>query len=149
MGYALRNCTYDDIDFIVDLKESGLKWYIEELYGWDRNVQKEKTVRELDRHIYDMKIIATDKRNIGVTTFYSEAGEYVIGLIIIHPDYRNKGIATSVLSGYINIAKKEQKRIRIKTYIKNPARKLYERLGFRLYDTSETHAHYEIDFSRI
>ena len=148
MEYEFRNCTYDDVDFIVDLKEFGLKWYMETIYGWDKNVQKEKTVRELDRHINDMKIITSDNNDIGITTFYKEDDKYVIGLTIIHPDYQNKGIATSILSEYINIAKNEQKRIIIKTYIKNPARRLYERLGFRLYDTSETHAHYEIDFSK-
>ncbi|MDE6111318.1 MAG: GNAT family N-acetyltransferase [Eubacterium sp.] len=149
MEYEFRNCTYDDVDFIVDLKDFGLKWYMETIYGWDRNVQKEKTIRELDRHINDMKIITSDKRDIGITTFYSEDDKYVIGLTIIHPDYQNKGIATSILSGYINIAKSEKKRIIIKTYIKNPARRLYERLGFKLYDTNETHAHYEIDFSKV
>ncbi len=147
MEYQFRNCTYDDIDFILDLKEFGLKWYIEKIYGWDRNIQKEKTVRELNRHINDIKIITLDKRDIGITTFYNEGNKFVIGLTVIHPDYQNKGIATAILSGYINIAEKEQKKIIIKTYIKNPARRLYERLGFKLYDTSETHAHYEIDFS--
>lgn len=147
MEYEFRNCTYNDVDFILDLKEFGLKWYMEILYGWDKNVQKEKTVRELNRHINDMKIITSYKRDIGITTFYNEDDQYVIGLLLIHPDYQNKGIATAILSEYINKAKIEKKRIIIKTYIKNPARRLYERLGFTLYDTSETHAHYEIDFS--
>lgn len=149
MQYEFRNCTYDDVDFIVNLKELGLKWYVETIYGWDINVQKEKTVRELNRHVEDMKIITVDKRDIGITTFYYENGKYVIGLIIIHPNYQNNGIATSILSEYINIAKKQYQKIIIKTYIKNPARRLYERLGFKLCSTSETHAHYEIDFSNI
>ena len=103
MEYEFRNCTYDDVDFIVDLKEFGLKWYMEIIYGWDKNVQKEKTVRELNRHINDMKIITSDKKDIGITTFYSEEDQYVIGLTIIHQDYQNKCISTSILSEYINI----------------------------------------------
>ena len=42
MKYELRNYTYNDTDFILELKEYGMKWYIEKIYGWDKDVQKEK-----------------------------------------------------------------------------------------------------------
>lgn len=148
VNYNLRNCDYKDIDYILELKRLGLKWYIEIIYGWNDLVQREKTVEELSEHKDDMKIITLNNQDIGVTTFYEENGIYVIGLTIIHPDYQNKGIATSILSNYINIAKKNHKRIIIKTYKDNPARLLYKRLGFNIYDTDNTHIYMEIDFSK-
>lgn len=148
MDIKFRICKYNDVDFIVKLKELCFKWYIEIIYGWDINIQKEKTIHELDRHINDMKIIMLDNKDIGVTTFYEDDDTYVVGLIIIHPNYQNKGIATNIIKEYINIAKNKNKKIIIKTYKKNPARKLYERLGFKLYNEDETHVHMHIDFSK-
>jgi|GEM_PF-5975693 len=44
MNYTFRNCTNNDIEFILNLKELCLKWYIEKIYGWDKEVQRQKTV---------------------------------------------------------------------------------------------------------
>lgn len=147
MNYTFRNCTNGDIEFILNLKELCLKWYIKKIYGWDKEVQHKKTVNELSRLSDKMRIIIADNKDIGVTTFYENNGVYVVGLIMIHPDYQNKGIATSIIEEYIKTAKADNKKIIVKTYVKNPARKLYNHLGFVLKSIEGTHAHYEIDFS--
>ena len=76
-----------------------------------------------------------------------ENNEYVVGLIIIHPNYRGKGVATNIIKEYIDIAKKNNKNIKIKTYKYNPAKKLYERLGFKIYSEDDTHVYLKIVFS--
>ena len=128
MKYSLRKCTYNDIDFILGLKRLGLKWYIEKIYGWDENIQREKTLKELNKNINAVKIIVVDEKDVGITTFSKENECYCVGLTLIHPDYQNRKIATDILSKYIDVARKENKRIVIKTYKENRARKLYERL---------------------
>jgi len=145
MKIEFRQCKYNDIDFILNLKELCLKWYVEKIYGWDLNIQKEKTIQELDRHIDNIKIIMVNEQDIGITTFYEENNVYVIGLIMIHPKYQNKGIATNIIKDYINIANDEKKKIIIKTYKENPAKRLYERLGFVKYNEDNTHVHFMID----
>ena len=108
MNVEFRKCKYSDIDFILKLKELCFKWYIEIIYGWDINIQREKTIHELDKHINDMRIIKLDNKDIGVTTFYETEGTYVVGLIIIHPDYQNKGIATNIIKEYIDGSSERQ-----------------------------------------
>lgn len=148
MDVKFRKCKYSDIDFILKLKELCFKWYIEIIYGWDIYVQREKTIHELDHHINDMKIITLDNKDIGITTFYEENDIYVVGMIAIHPDYQNNGIATNIINNYIKTAQNEKKKIIIKTYKENPARKLYERLGFKIYNEDNTHVHMSIDYSK-
>ena len=80
---SFRNVIYDDCEFILKLKELCLKWYIEIIYGWDTNIQREKTKHELKKHIDDMKIIIIDNKDVGVTTFYEEDGEYVGKLMVL------------------------------------------------------------------
>ena len=123
-----------------------MKWYIEKIYGWDTDIQREKTKHEIENHKNDMRIIEIDNNDVGVTTFYEENNEYVVGLIIVHPDYRGKGVATNIIKKYIDIAKKNNKNIKIKTYKLNPAKKLYERLGFKIYNEDDTHVYLKIEF---
>lgn len=148
MEYALRCCEKSDFDLIFKLKKLCMKWYIEIIYGWNEELQISKTHNEIDRNISDMKIIIVDKKDVGVTTFTQNDDCYCVGLIMIHPNYQNNGIASSIISDYINIAKKDNKKIIIKTFKENPARKLYERLGFKEYNTDKTHIHLQIDFSK-
>ena len=148
MKIEFRDCKYNDVDFIVKLKELCLKWYVEKIYHQDINIQKEKTINELDKHINDIKIIMVNKKDIGITTFYENDNAYIVGLIMIHPEYQNKGIATNIIKNYIEIAKEKNKEIMIKTYKENPAKKLYERLGFSKYNEDNTHIYLLIDFGK-
>ena len=146
MDFTLRNCTLNDLDFILNLKKLGMKWYIEKLYGWNAEIQKAKTLEELNKYLNDMKIIMIDDNDAGITTFSEFDDYFQVGLTIIHPDYQNKGIATKIISEYIDIASKKQKRIIIKTFKENPAQRLYQRLGFKIYETTDTHLLLEIQF---
>lgn len=142
-----RNCKLDDCEYILGLKDLCLRWYIEIIYGWDINVQREKTKEELNKHKDDMRIIIYDKKEVGVTTFYEENNEYVVGLIMVHPSCQSLGIGSQIINSYIDIAKKEKKRIIIKTYKLNPAKRLYERLGFKKYNEDDTHVYLDIRWS--
>ncbi|MDE5963916.1 MAG: GNAT family N-acetyltransferase, partial [Eubacterium sp.] len=104
MNYILRECTFDDFDFIFELKKLCLKWHIDIVYGWDDESQYNKTRNELNRNIDYMKIIYVDNISVGVTTFYKEDDSYRVGLTMIHPDYQNKGIGSAVIRDYINLA---------------------------------------------
>ncbi len=146
MEFTLRSCTMSDLDFIIKLKELGMKWYIEKLYGWDEKIQKEKTLEELNKYINDMKIVMVNNTDAGITTFSEFEDCFQVGLTMIHPDYQNKGIATKIISGYIEIAKAKKKRIIIKTFKENPAQRLYQRLGFKIYETTESHLLLDITF---
>ena len=147
MEINYRKCDYDDVDFILDLKDLCIRWYIEIIYGWDYDVQRKNTIQELNHHIDGIRIMLDEDKPIGVTTFYEEDGNYIVGLIALHPDYQGQGIGSEILSKYIEKAKDDRKKIYIKAYKGNPARLLYERLGFKKYREDDTHVYSLIDFS--
>ena len=145
-----RKVDISDLEFILKLKELCLKWYIEVIYGWDIDVQREKTKHEIEKLKDHMRIIIKDGIDKGITTFYKdlESDEYVVGLTMIDPSCQGLGIGTKIISEYIDIARKDNKRIRIKTYELNPAKRLYERLGFKEYDHKDYHSYLDIDFTK-
>ena len=147
-GIDFRKCEFSDLEFILNLKDLCLKWYIEIIYGWDINVQRKLTYQELKEHKDDMRIIILDKKEVGVTTFYEENGKYIVGLIMVHPSCQGRKTGTTIINSYIDIARKEHKEILIKTYKLNPAKRLYERLGFEIYKEDETHVYLHIEFNK-
>ena len=50
--------------------------------------------------------------------------------IALLPDYRKRGIGSSLIQGLLNEAAASQKSVRLFVYRANPAARLYERLGF-------------------
>ncbi len=146
MNVDFRPCTARDVDFVLELKRAGLREYLEKLYGWDEDEQRRRTARELEAHPDGAHIIRVDGADAGASLCYEEAGDYVVALLLVSPGYRNRGVATQVLSGYIDRARAERRRIRIATCKDNPALRLYERLGFRFAGTSEAFVFLERDF---
>jgi ribosomal protein S18 acetylase RimI-like enzyme len=64
--------------------------------------------------------------------------------IEVLPDWQGKGIGTTVIQRMIEGAQKAEKPFRLQVFKVNPARKLYERLGF--IKTGETETHIQMEF---
>ncbi|MGT2772023.1 GNAT family N-acetyltransferase [Streptococcus marimammalium] len=138
MTITFRKCKENDLNFILELKENCFRWYIEKIYGWDDDVQVEWTKREMIENLEHMDIIQLNGIDIGLFTNYiDERGDICIGMFAINPEYQNKGIGTDILKNILD--KNIGKRFYLKTYEENPARYLYERHGFRVYDRTNTH----------
>lgn len=138
MEYTFRKCNETDIKFIYELKEKCFKWFVEKIYGWNEQLQIKLTQKEMNEHMADMNIIQHENTDIGVFTFYYDDNcDACVGMFAILPDYQGKGIGTQILTNVLE----ENKNVRIylKTYRENPARNLYQRVGFRKYDETETH----------
>lgn len=42
MEYSFRNCTLEDFDFLFNLKKENFKWYVDKIWGWKDDDQKER-----------------------------------------------------------------------------------------------------------
>lgn len=146
MDFKFREANSNDWEFILILKDLGMRWYIEKIYGWDYEIQKQLTIEELNSNLDNTKIITINGLDAGVTTFIENDDYYEVGLIAVHPDYRNKGVASKIINDYVERAKENKKRIIIKTYKDNPAQRLYMRCGFNIYKKDDTHIYLDINF---
>lgn len=142
MIYTLRPCTEEDFEFIFKLKVLCFKWYVEKIYGWDEEKQRALTHAELLNNLNAMRIIQVDGKDAGLSTFsVDENNDGRIGLFAILPEFQGQGIGTRVLQDIIS--DNPNRRLYLKVYKENPARHLYERVGFKLYGETITHYLYE------
>lgn len=138
MKYTFRPCVLEDFDFLFMLKEDNFRKYIEEIWGWNEKEQKNRLKEDLEIHLYHKKIILLNDKPIGVyVTHFTEEGDLFINEISILKEYQNKGIGTNIISKQLR--ENRGTRTILQVFKNNPAKKLYEKLGFKVYNETETH----------
>lgn len=138
MEYTFRKCKETDLGFILELKRKCFRWYVEKIYGWEEAVQLKLTKEEMHDKLSDMNIIQVEGQDVGIFTFIQyENGDCLIDMFAIMPEYQKRGLGTKILNDIIS--EHPTARLHLKTYKENPARFLYERMGFHKYDETDTH----------
>lgn len=146
MNYVFRNFELNDFDFLFSLKKENFKWYVDEIWGWNDNDQIERLKKDIaqNQH-YNRKIIEIYNQPIGIyISFNTENGDFFIAEISLLKKYQNKGIGTSILKKQIEENKIRGIRTILQVFKNNPAKELYERLGFKIYNETETHYQMEL-----
>jgi ribosomal protein S18 acetylase RimI-like enzyme len=133
----LRPATADDFDFLYRLHRAALKEYIAQTWGWDEGWQQ----RYFEQHFDPAasQVIQFKKRDAGVVSVVECEGEIFLANIAVTPDLQGQGIGTSVIQQVLDEAKRSGKPVVLRVLKVNPARRLYERLGFSATGENETH----------
>ena len=154
MEYSFRNCTLEDFDFLFKLKKENFKWYVDKIWGWkdndqkedeDKNThkehnQKERLEQDLKEHLNHKRIILVDDKPVGIYAVHTtQDGDLFINEISILKEYQNKGIGKKILEEQLKENHEKGIRTILQVFKDNPAKKLYEQLGFKVYGETETH----------
>lgn len=135
-----KNGNQEVIKFIYDLKKEVYMKYVDSIYGeWNEENQKKLFERFMKENSKNIELIYIKDELVG---FYNGKDKdnniFEIGNICVKPEYQNKGIGTTVLKEIL-FEHKEQN-IRLQVFkINEKAIKLYEKMGFKKEDETETH----------
>lgn len=128
-GYVLRAASPDDSAALYVLHRAAMGRYLEELYGpWDESVQTAFHAAWFDAA--RVSVIERDGSLIGVLDCTWHADRLEVNRIAIDPRYQGQGIGTEVLTELLTRADQRHLPTRLQVFDINPARRLYERLGF-------------------
>jgi ribosomal protein S18 acetylase RimI-like enzyme len=132
----LRDCNKEDYDWCYRLSEDNMKPFVEKHWGkWDPKLFTDNYKTERS------KMILVDGKKAG---FYEI--EVIDDLGIIHgiqilPEFRGKGIGTKVMVIIEEEFKKKNARVsRLRVFVDNPARRLYETLGYKKANIQDAYA---------
>ena len=73
------------------------------------------------------------------TNYINEDGDDFIDLFYIDKEYQGSGIGTQILIGQLLADRKNNVDTALQVFKENPAKKLYEKVGFKVYDETNTH----------
>lgn len=126
---------------LYDMKKQAFRWYVEIIYGpWVDEDQIKFFKEHINNYRNNIKIIKYNNEIIGLYTNYmNENNENFVGLFYLRADFRGKGIGTKVLQEQLKIDKENKVNTTLQVFKQNPARFLYEKVGFEIYEETEHH----------
>jgi ribosomal protein S18 acetylase RimI-like enzyme len=137
VNYSLRQATKNDIDFLRDLHWSAMKEYVAQTWRWDEEFQRQMFADQFDASQY--QIIVVDGRDVGAMSVHRHREEIEVADIKLVTDFQRQGIGTAVIQDILKEAAAGGFAVGLQVLKVNPARSLYERLGFDIVSESDTH----------
>ena len=129
MRIALRPARLDDFDFCAGLYFSGMEETIRQL-KLDMAAQAANLRNRWN--VTEVEIITCDNADIGWVQVSLQDDTIYLGQIFIESVFQRRGIGTEIIAGLIGEADRTGRTITLGVVKSNPARSLYERLGFRI-----------------
>ena len=136
-AYTLRPATVGDRDVLYDLHAACLKKYVAATWGWDDATQR--AMFEANFAPERSRIVMVDDRIVGIIAVERRAADWFIGNIAIDPVMQGQGLGSALLCAILAGAAREAIPVRLQVLRVNPARHLYERLGFVVEGETPTH----------
>lgn len=138
--YALRPAIAADYDFLYALHREVIREYVEPIWGWHEAWQAEYFREKFDTQ--GRWIIVVDDQDGGVVVIEEKEAEIYLALIELLPRFQGLGLGTAIISDLMEKARARHVPLTLDVLRTNkPARKLYERLGFRVQRESEYRFH--------
>jgi len=135
---ALRASIASDRDFLFELNRTTHHDYVVSTWGaWSEQWQQKYFDENFDP--IRIQIIQYDDTDIGQLRLHITKEELFLAAFAILPDFQNKGIGTYLITQLITEARLLRLPIRLRVLKVNPARKFYSKLGFKVYDQTDTH----------
>ena len=115
-------------DFALHLYLLTMRPYVQELTVWDEQKQRASFAAEWKRE--EVRIISVDEKDGGWLQIAELPTEIRLQKFFVSPQYQRAGIGSEVLSNLLATLRSTGKKIVLRVLKNNPARRLYERLGF-------------------
>ena len=137
MDISLRPATENDYDFLWWLHGATMRDYVDAIWGWDEAVQRQ--FFQVRFNPARMEIVECAGEAVGYIAVERREESIFLGAIEIAPKYQGQGIGTGLIRDLKSEAERRSVPLKLQVLQGNPARRLYERLGFAPTGETETH----------
>lgn len=135
--FRLRPATDADYDFLYRLHVAAMRDLVARVWGWDDAWQERYFAAHFDAAL--SRIITVGGEDAGVVAVAWGAADAFLANIAILPPHQGRGFGAAVIRHVIAEAEARGLPVRLQVLKINPARRLYERLGFAVTGETETH----------
>ncbi|MBD2121193.1 N-acetyltransferase [Trichocoleus sp. FACHB-262] len=139
MKVQFRQATEADFDFLNKMHAACLKEHVERIYPWNPDLFGET----FNPHL--IRVILVNQIEVGMLQLLQCVGELYLGNLLILPKFQNRGIGTLILQSILDQGQASNLPVQLQVLKQNPAKRLYERLGF--ISVGETKTHYIMQYS--
>ena len=129
MDIELRNVKENDFDWLYNLRSQTMTKYINDS-GDKFNLHKQS--KRIMKEYESIKIVRSDNQDIGMFKVKRNSDKWEIIQIQLLPDYQHMGIGKKLIQNLQEEASQQGVPIFLSVLKVNPAKRLYERLGFKV-----------------
>src|SRR5262245_38344272 len=126
---AFRPARNDDFDYCRGLYFGEMSWIIDELH-LDKAAQEAYFKQHWNAA--QVRIIVLDGVDVGWLQTIAQDDELFLAQMFVDRPFQRRGIGTEVMKRLIGEAASSNRPMRLSVVKINPARRLYERLGFQV-----------------
>lgn len=130
-----RAATETDLQFVYDVHRQAFRCYVEQSWGWDEGQQWDLFVAEYDPRL--IEIVSYQGQDIGFMRLEDHGHFLFLDTIALLPAYQGQGLGTTLVRRVLHSAAERGLPVRLHVLRVNPARRLYEQLGFRVTGSDE------------
>jgi ribosomal protein S18 acetylase RimI-like enzyme len=138
--------TATDGEFLYRLTEQTMRGYVEAVWGnWNEQMVREFT----DKAARDgsFELISQNGVNVGAMRVERFPDHIRLDQLYVATPYQRRGIGTEIVRNLMAEARAAKQPLRLRVLKTNPAKTLYERLGFVVTET--TNERYYMECSRV
>jgi ribosomal protein S18 acetylase RimI-like enzyme len=130
-----------DRQSIFALYKLSLHGYVSQTFGWDESFQKER----FDVSYPDLISVDLESSTVGYVALRTSVEEIHLSLLILQPEYRNRGIGRKVMETLMARAVESNLPLTLSCFLCNEgAMRFYRELGFLLVRKDEHFADYRL-----
>jgi ribosomal protein S18 acetylase RimI-like enzyme len=133
----LRAATARDADDIYQLRVAGLRDYVTAIWGWDETAQAARFAARFDPARY--QVVVVTGRDVGAIAVEWREDHVLLADIEIAPAWRGRGLGAALVGTVLTESRRRELPVVLQVLRGNPARRLYERLGFRVIAENDSH----------
>ena len=133
-----RPATEADRDFLRTLHHACYRRLVEPIWGWDEADQDRRFARSFD--VAGRVIVEIAGEPIGTLRTSRDGRCLFVDDIEVAPEHQGRGIGSRMLRGVLAEADRKRLAVRLQVLLTNPARRLYQRLGFTVERETPSHA---------
>ena len=132
---TIRDAGLGDRNFADSVIRKVMTGYVEQT--WKTHEERESYFALNGFAINETQIIQLDGKNIGTIVIKQEEESTAIDQIFLLPEYQNRGLGKSVMQQILNEAFAKGKHVTLCVLKVNPAKHLYDRMGFAVYKETD------------
>lgn len=134
-NYRLEKATRDDIELLITYKLASIFTYAKDLSKEEREKITNYVKNTIPNQINDYKIIIINNNKVGCLLLVKYEDGILLDEIYLDNNYRKKGIGTNIITNIL----KDNAKVYLWVYKENTfALNLYQKLGFKIKDTTDT-----------
>jgi GNAT superfamily N-acetyltransferase len=128
--FSLRPASEDDKGLIFETFKLSMRRYVEWAWGWDEEFQRHGFWTNLP--IENFKVICVTGQSAGALYVEEHEQYHWVRTIFLKPEFQGLGVGSALLVQESARARSAGKHLVLKVIKINPAKRLYDRLGFKV-----------------